>query len=118
MQFPVKIIGKGFLIVHDLSEDERTSVITGRPWKLGDNPITMRSWTPEFSVKKESRNLVSAIEVTIKFLLIKFHTLKILIALGNKLGKTVALDARKSSLASHVCLCFEVNLSKKLLTPI
>lgn len=49
MQFHIKEMGKRFFIVYDLSENERMSVIAGRPWKLGSSPITIRSWKQDFS---------------------------------------------------------------------
>lgn len=108
MQFHIKEIGKGFFIIHDLAKDERTSIIAGRSWKLGASPITVRWY------QIESKNVVTAIWVTIYYLPIEYHSPEILIALGNKIGKTVALDDRNSSIARCVHLCVEINLSKAL----
>lgn len=92
MQFQVKDIGKGFFVIHDLSEGERTSVIAGRPWKLGSSPITVRSWIPNFSVQLEATKVTTAVWATIHYLPIEYQSSKITIALGNQLGKTVVLD--------------------------
>lgn len=35
----LKELGFEFYIVHDLREDDRTQIITARPWRLGGTPI-------------------------------------------------------------------------------
>lgn len=116
MHFQIKDIGRGSFIVHDLTEDERTSIIAGRPGKLGVNPIIVRSWVPNFSAKNETKSVVTTIWISINYLPIMYHSPEILIALGNKIGKIVALHGRNSSIASRVHLCIEINLSRALPT--
>lgn len=103
-QIQIKDIGRGYFIVHGLSEDERTTIITGRPWRLGVNPITVRSWVPNFSAKNETNSFITAIWVIINYLPIEYQSPEILIALGNKIVKTIALDGRNSTTASRVRL--------------
>lgn len=62
--------------------------------------------------------MTTAIWANIEFFPIEFHTTEILIALGNAIGKTVALDARKTSSANQVRLCVDMNLAKELPTSI
>lgn len=69
---------------------------------------------PGFSVQEESKKAILAIWIMVRYLPIELHTPYVLMALGNQIGKTVALDVRKTSLASHVCICVEVNLSREL----
>lgn len=60
--------------------------------------------------------MVTAIWATIKYLPIEYHHPEILIALGNKMGKTLALDRRNSTHASRTRICVEMDLSQSLPT--
>lgn len=69
---------------------------------------------PTFDVLEESKKLITSIWLNTKFLPIELHIPEILIALGNSLGRTVALDARNTSHAHQVRICSEVDLSLQL----
>lgn len=36
--------GYNYFIIHDLLEEDRTKNITAHPWKLGNNPLLVRTW--------------------------------------------------------------------------
>lgn len=105
----LKELGYDFYIVHDLLEDDRTQIIVASHWWFGASPILIRSWIPYFSVVKESTKMVTIIWVTIKFFPVEYHTPKILITLGNLLGKTVAPDARSTNQAFYVRICIDID---------
>lgn len=69
-----KELGFGFDCVHDLNEDDRTRITAARPWRLGSKPILIRTWTPNFSVEKESTKMVTSIWFTIRLLPLEYHT--------------------------------------------
>lgn len=96
LHFQIKDLKMGFCIVYNLSKDERTFIITRRPWKPGSYPITVRSWKPTFSVVEEVKKITTTVWVNIIFLPIEFQSTEIMIALGNAMEKTLALDAMKS----------------------
>lgn len=86
-------MGLGFHIIYDLLEDNRTRIVAGRPWRLGNQAILVRTWQANFFVAAESKKIVTVIWTNIKNLPVEYHTLKVLIAIDNSIGKTVALDA-------------------------
>lgn len=89
-------MGFDFFISHSLLEEDRTRIIVARPWKLGRNPILVRTWVPDFSPHEETNKNVTTVWMQIKYSLVKYHLLEVLITIGNSVGKTVAINARNS----------------------
>lgn len=82
-----------------------------KPWRLGQYPLFIRSWKPNFAAKLEQNIKITAISVRISFLPIEYHNPLALISIGNLLGKTLALDGSGVSRASQVRLCIETELN-------
>lgn len=94
--FEIITAGYSYFLIHDLLEDDRTRNITARPWRIGINPLLVRTWTQNFSTAREANNNVTMTWVNIHYPPIEYSTLEVLILLGNRLGKTVALDGRNT----------------------
>lgn len=107
-------LGLNFYIIHDMTEDVRTKIITTKPWRLGAHPLLIRSQVLYFRVDKELPAMVTTVWINISHLPIEQHNPETLIALGNLLGKTIALNARSLNKASQVHICIETDLNYSL----
>lgn len=112
--FKIRNLGHNYYLVSDLSEEDRLRLLTARTWKLGDFPLLLRSWVPNFSMKDKAEERIAA-WVKINFLTTELHTVGILQEIGNLLGKTLAFQVNFGNQAHQVRICVEVNLDSKLL---
>lgn len=94
--FEIITAGCNYFIIHDLFEDYKTKIITVCPWKLGNNPLLVRTWIQDFSAQRETNNNITTTWVNIRYLPKEYYTVEVLILLGTLLEKPVALDGRNT----------------------
>lgn len=109
----IKELGYNFYLIRELLEEDKTRIIMARSWRLGATTILIRSWDPNFSVVEEGARMVTMVWASIRFLLVEYHTSKVLVALENLLVKTVALDAINTTQVYQVRVCIEIYLRMK-----
>lgn len=100
-------LGLGFYMVHNLLGEDRVKNLTSR-WKVGQDPLLVRLWQPNFKPGKETPEKITTIWNKLPMLPIKYHSPQTLIAIGNLIGRTVALDASKvntfQATATRICI--------------
>lgn len=83
-------MGYGFFLIHKITDENKNRLLTARLWKLGEYPILIRMWTPNFLAEAEAKEYYMTIWTNIKFLSFEYHSSEVLNKNGNLLGKTLA----------------------------
>lgn len=112
-------IGLNFYVVFNLLDVDRVKLLTSR-WKVGYDPLLVRSWISNSNPEAERQSLISITWIKLLFLPLEYHLPVTLISIGNTLRKTVALDATKSNSlqASTARICVECDLASKLFSKV
>ncbi|CAL1410028.1 unnamed protein product [Linum trigynum] len=107
----------GYFLVRFTSGVDYERAITGGPWLLGDNYLTVHQWTPDFDPceHKISSTLVWArlLQIPIHY----FHPVAVM-KIGNRIGKPIRVDQATSTGArsDYARVCVQVDLTKPLLS--
>lgn len=108
-------LGLGFYAIHNLCGEDKLKIMASH-WRLGTNPMLVRTWTTNFKPANASHDLTTTIWIKLPLLPIEYHSPQTLISIGNLIGKTTALDASrinslqgieidiKSKLPQEICL--------------
>lgn len=105
----------GFYVVHNLIDEDRIKILTSK-WRIGKEPLPVRTWQPNFHSATTGKEKVIAIWVRLPLLPIEYYSPQTLISIRNLIGETVALDASKSKTlqATAAKICIEANVSSYL----
>lgn len=90
-KFDVMEIGKDFFMVKFNSEDGKTKVIDGVPWKICNCYLMVRQWTSDFNVNSFYRH-TTMVWVRILSLNFVYYDESFLWALASTIGKPVNVD--------------------------
>lgn len=106
---------KGFFIVRFITKQERDNIINQGPWFWGNAGLFITPWFPDFDA---NTMVVSTMPFWVRLhnLPLHFWHHKILIAIGNSLGKFLKLDEDRTSRGIFIFsrICVEVDLSQGL----
>lgn len=106
---------KGFFIVRFNTEQERDSIINQGPWFWGSAGLFTTPWFSEFDA---TTMIVSKMPVWVRLhgLPLHFWHHKVLIAIGNTLGKFLKMDEERANrgIFTFARICVEVDLSEGL----
>ena len=91
--------------------------LTGGPWLMYDHYLTIRKWDPDFDPEKTEIEKV-VVWVRLPGLSIRLYDEKFLTFVGNRIGRTLKVDATivDQSRGKYARLCVEIELKKELLS--
>ncbi|CAL1371131.1 unnamed protein product [Linum trigynum] len=108
---------KGYFLVCFTSGVDYERAVTGGPWMVGDNYLTVHQWTEDFNPYEHeiSSTLVWArlLEIPIQY----FHPVAVM-KIGTRIGKPIRVDQATSTGArsDYARVCVQVDLTKPLLS--
>lgn len=106
---------KGFFIVRFNTEQERKNIINQGPWFWGNVGLFITPWFPDFDA---NAMVVSTTPVWVRLhnLPLHFWHRKVLITIGNSLGKFLKVDEDRAirGIFTFARICVEVDLSQGL----
>lgn len=106
-----------FFLVKFSAEDDFNRALTKGPWLIFDHYLSVRKWFPTFDPSKTPINSVCA---WVRFPDLPFdcYDKKFLKCFGNKIGRTVKVDATTELQArgKYARVCVEIDLNKPLLS--
>ncbi|KAI5394521.1 hypothetical protein KIW84_061246 [Lathyrus oleraceus] len=95
--------------------DQEFALLYG-PWMSYNHYLTVRAWSPNFYPVGDVIEEL-AVWVHISGLPIKYYDSRVMMYIGNKIGKTIKVDKNMLTRerGKYACLCIQVNLLKPLL---
>lgn len=86
-------LGMGYFLVKFSASEDLNFALEEGPWVIFGHYLTMRFWTPDFN---PSAATIDATNVWVRFpgLPIEYYHTRILMALGNAVGKAVRSDVK------------------------
>ncbi|OMO49887.1 Endonuclease/exonuclease/phosphatase [Corchorus capsularis] len=108
-------LGSGFYLAKFYAQEDLKFVVDEGPWSFFGHYLTMRLWQPNFNPATATIES-TAVWVRFPVLPMECYHSRILMALGNKVGKAIKADynTRMASRGRFARVCVEVDFSKPL----
>eukprot|EP00253_Pinus_taeda_P021779 PITA_21779 len=117
--YEIYLFPKGFLIVRFNTEQEKEHILNKGPWFWGNARLYITPWFPNFDA---NTMVVLKVPVWVRLhnLPLHFWHHKVLIAIGNTLGKFLKIDSDRMAkgIFTFARICVEVDFSEGLLESI
>ncbi|XP_015943802.1 uncharacterized protein LOC107468934 [Arachis duranensis] len=110
-------LGNDFFIVKFFSSKDLDFALTGGPWRIFDNYLTIRPWQLDFNPKAVTIDRIAA-WVRLPGLDIEYYEETMLRKIGNIIGRTLRVDPKMAEKCREkfARLCVELNLTEPLVS--
>ncbi|KAJ8750927.1 hypothetical protein K2173_016108 [Erythroxylum novogranatense] len=112
-------IGNNFFLVKVKNPDDYYHILTGGPWIVGGQYLTVQRWQPLFNHLTADISS-TAVWISLPGLPIEFFNQQTLTDAGKRLGRMVKIDGHtdESSRGKYARICVEIDLTKPLVSEV